>query len=154
MKIFPAFFLLFLPFFGAAQEQVVDLQQLRFLKEVEWPKAYREQDTILLDRILAAEFQMIDAQGNWYTKQDELDYIKQHQPSYDTFYFEIKRLELFENQSAIISGIGHIKGKDKEGAYSMTYHSSNVLIKRGKLWKAVSSHVSGIKKEYMAVNKE
>lgn len=29
-----------------------DKEALTYLKEVEWPKAYREQDTLLLDRIL------------------------------------------------------------------------------------------------------
>jgi hypothetical protein len=40
---------------------------------VEWPRAYREQDVALLDRILADEFQMIDADGNWSTKAEEID---------------------------------------------------------------------------------
>ena len=126
-----------------------DENTLKYLKEVEWPKAYYEQDTVLLDRILADEFQMIDAAGGWYSKRDELDYIKEHKPSYDSFHFEIKRLEIFENNTAVVAGTGHIKGKDDGGKYSMTYQSSNILIKRGELWKAISSHVSGIKKEYL-----
>lgn len=125
-----------------------DTQQLRYLKEVEWPKAYREQDTVLLDRILAAEFQLIDASGAAYSKKDELAYIKANRPSYKSFRFEITRLDIFENQIAIISGIGHLTGTDDKGAYKSTYSSSNVLIKRGKLWKAISSHVSGIKTIY------
>lgn len=150
MKVFNLLLILFIPSFLCCQEISEDLEQLRYLKEVEWPKAYREQDTTLLDRILAEEFQMIDASGNWYTKQDELDYIKDHKPSYESFRFEIKRLDLFENGTAVISGTGHIKNKDEKGPFSMTYQSSNILIKRGKLWKAISSHVSGIKKDYLA----
>ena len=53
-----------------------ETEKLRHLKEVEQPQAYREQDTSLLDRILADEFQMIDADGNTYTKQDEIEFIK------------------------------------------------------------------------------
>lgn len=140
--------LCFLPTLVFCQGTINDLEQLRYLKEVEWPKAYRTQDTVLLDRILADEFQMIDAQGNWYTKKDELAYIKTHKPNYESFRFEIKRLEVFENNTAVISGIGHIKGSDKEGAYQTTYHSSNILIKRGAIWKAINSHVSGINTTY------
>ncbi|MDH3650534.1 MAG: nuclear transport factor 2 family protein [Saprospiraceae bacterium] len=125
-----------------------DIETLRYLKEVEWPKAYRDQDTTLLDRILAEEFQMIDDQGNWFTKEDELAYIKKHKPTYHSFRYEIKRMDLFENLTAVISGIGHIKSKDEQGAYMSTYHSSNVLIKRQGTWKAISSHVSGIEKVY------
>jgi len=115
---------------------------------VEWPKSYREQDTALLDWILADESQMIDASGNWSTKQQELSYIKSNKPSYDSFRFEIKRLEIFENNTAIVAGIGHIEGKDDQGPYKMIYHSSNILIKREEHWKAIASHVFGIQKEY------
>jgi hypothetical protein len=130
-----------------AQDLQTDEQKLRYLKEVEWPKAYREQDTVLLERILADEFQMIDAAGEVSTKKLELDYIKKNKPSYSSFVFTIKRLDIFENGTAIVSGTGVIKGKGKEGDYEMTYQSSNVLIKRNGIWKAVSSHVSGVKRK-------
>ena len=122
-----------------------DREKLTTLKEVLWPKAYREQDTILLDQILADEFQLIDADGNWSDKKFELDYIKKNKPSYDSFRFEIKRLDIFENGTAIVAGTGHIEGNDENGPYKMIYQSSNVLIKRQGEWKAIGSHVSGIK---------
>ena len=46
---------------------------LRYLKEVQWSAAYRGQDTVLLDRILHEDFQLIDAEGNVFSKADELD---------------------------------------------------------------------------------
>lgn len=122
-----------------------DRETLTTLKEVLWPKAYREQDTVLLDQILAEEFQLIDADGNWSDKKFELDYIRKNKPSYDSFRFEIKRLDIFENGTAIVAGTGHIEGRDENGPYKMIYQSSNVLIKRQGEWKAIASHVSGIK---------
>jgi hypothetical protein len=122
-----------------------DREKLTTLKEVLWPKAYREQDTVLLDQILADEFQLIDADGNWSDKKFELDYIKKNKPSYDSFRFEIKRLDIFENGTAIVAGTGHIEGNDENGPYKIIYQSSNVLIKRQGEWKAIASHVSGIK---------
>jgi len=122
-----------------------DREGLTKLKEVLWPRAYREQDTVLLDQILADEFQMIDADGNWSDKKFELDYIKKNKTSYDSFRFEIKRLDIFENGTAVVAGTGHIQGADENGPYKMTYQSSNVLIKRQGEWKAIASHVSGIK---------
>ncbi|MEO0734938.1 MAG: hypothetical protein AAFZ52_19025, partial [Bacteroidota bacterium] len=53
-----------------------DERLLRQLKEELWPTAYAEQDTLLLDRILGEDFQMIDQAGNWYEKADELAWIK------------------------------------------------------------------------------
>ena len=126
------------------QQLKVDREALTQLKEVDWPKAYREQDTVLLDKILADEFQMVDNSGTWYNKQDELDYIKKHKPSYESFNFEIKRLEIFENGTAIVAGTGHIFNKDASGKLTEAiYQSSNILIKRNGVWKAVASHVSG-----------
>ena len=60
-----------------AFSQTEDEKTLRYLKEVEWPKAYREQDVDLLDHILAEEFQMIDASGEWSDKARELEWIKE-----------------------------------------------------------------------------
>ena len=118
-----------------------DDKSLRYLKQVEWPKAYATQDTVLLDRILGDDFQMIDEDGSWYSKKDELDWIKRNRLTRDSFYYDIRRLDIFENKTALISGTGHVF---QDGKHS-TYQSSNLLIKRDGKWKAVASHVSGSK---------
>jgi hypothetical protein len=118
-----------------------DEEVLRYLKEVEWPKAYHEQDTVLLDRILGEEFQLIDADGNWTDKKFELNWVKNNSNQPDSFYYEIKRLQILENGTAIIAGTGHIINDSTE----TIYQSSNYLIKRNGFWKAFASHVSGVK---------
>lgn len=123
-----------------------DAKTLRHIKEVLWPKAYREQDGKLLDRILAKEFRMIAEDGKWYTKADEMEYIKKNKPSYDSFKFIIKRLDIFENGTAVVAGMGVIEATDKKGPHRIEYMSSNILIKRNGQWKAISSHVSGVKR--------
>ena len=123
---------------------VLDIEEekeaLRYLKEVEWPQAYREQDTILLDRILGEDFQMVSADGTWSDKAGQMERIQAAPMDNDHFEFEIKRLEVHENGTAIVAGTGHVIQDGQE----MIYQSSNVLIKRGGIWKAVLSHVSGI----------
>jgi hypothetical protein len=118
-----------------------DKKELRHIKEVEWPKAYAEQDTSLLDKILGEDFKMIDVAGNWYGKEDELDWIKKNATKNDAFNYEIKRFDILENGTAIICGTGHIL---KDSVNSI-YQSSNVFVKRDGTWKAVLSHVSGFK---------
>ena len=78
-------------------------EKLRYLKEVEWPKAYREQNTVSLDRLLADEFQFIQADGFYSNKEIEIDYFKNNEHTYASFRFEIKRFEFFENGTAIVS---------------------------------------------------
>jgi len=46
-----------------------------------------------------------------------------------------------DNGTAIICGTGHIQ-KD---SIKSTYESSNVLVKREGDWKAILSHVSGVR---------
>ncbi|PHN04115.1 nuclear transport factor 2 family protein [Flavilitoribacter nigricans] len=122
-------------------DPTADARQLRQLKEVHWPTAYREQDTMLLDQILDGSFQMVDAGGNWSDKAGEMDWIKAHAMEHDSFFYTIKRLDILENGTAIVAGTGHMINKGVE----MIYESSNVLIKRGDRWKAIASHVSGIR---------
>ena len=151
--VFPSFFLIpwiFLVFISCEQKpventQVViseeDRKALTYLKEVEWPKTYATHDTLLLDRILGDEFQVIDASGNWSDKEMELSWIKENASDPDSFRYEIKRFEFLENGTAIICGTGHMVND----SVKTIYQSSNVLIKRGDHWKAVLSHVSGVK---------
>ncbi len=135
--------LFFAIFQNRSHAQSGDEAILRHIKEVEWPKAYREQDTALLDKILADEFKMIGSDGEYSTKQEQIQYVKTHKPNYVSFKFEIKRLEIFENGTAIVSGTGTIRRKDDKGEYDLIYQSSNVLIKRNNEWKAIASHTSG-----------
>lgn len=115
---------------------------LKNLKEVLWPKAYREQDTLLLDRILDDSFQMIDGSGKTFKKKDEIAWIKKHATKHDSFRYEIKRLDIYKNGTAIVAGTGHIRN---DSTYSI-YQSSNVLVKRDTVWKAILSHVSGFER--------
>ncbi len=131
---------------SAAADRSADEAALRELKEVLWPKAYFEQDVELLGRILAPEFRMVDGDGNWSTRAEELDWVSKNKPDYDSLTFELKRLEVFENGTAIAAGTGTIRGKDQNGPYVATYQSTNVLIKRNGTWQAIASHVSGYKK--------
>ncbi|NNE99616.1 MAG: nuclear transport factor 2 family protein [Pyrinomonadaceae bacterium] len=130
-----------------------DEAKLRHFKKVLWRKAYWDQDTKLLDRLLAKEFQFLRPDGGVTTKSDEMDYIRKNKPSYDSFIYTIERMDIFENGAAIISGKGHVKGKDEKGNYEYTYYSSNILIKRKGIWKAVGSHVSGYKRSYATEEK-
>ena len=129
-------------------EKKSDEDVLRELKELHWPLAYAEQDTELLDSILAEEFRMIDAAGNWSDKAGELAWIQANKAEYHSFVFKIKHLEIFDEKTAVIAGTGHITGAPSpEGPLNFTYESSNMLIKRDGRWQAVFSHVSGIKEE-------
>lgn len=131
----------------AAPDRAQDEKALRQIKEVDWPRAYREQDPALLDRILADEFQSVDADGSWSTKAKELDWVRKNKPGYDSYRFVIRRLDIFENGTAVVAGTGILQGKDEQGPYVIEYQSTNVLFRRDGRWQAISSHVSGIQRK-------
>jgi hypothetical protein len=127
-----------------------DKAALRHIKEVDWPTAYREQNPELLNRILANEFQMVDAEGASSSKADELEYVRKNKPSYDSFRFEIKRLDVFENDCAVVGGTGFITQRRGVAELVTEYQSTNVFIKRDGRWQAIASHVSGVKEQDLA----
>lgn len=118
------------------------------LKQQDWPRAYFQQDVKLLDSILHEKFQMIDASGDKSSKAEELDYIAKNKPGYASLTYKVTRLDVFANGSAIVSGEGTVVGKRKDGTPSTsTYQSTNVMLKVDGQWKAVASHVSGVKEK-------
>ncbi len=130
---------------AAGQDRAADEAALRHLKTVLWPRAYQQQDAELLDRILDERFQVIDADGNWSTKQLELADVRRTTPGYDSLRFSIRRLDIFENGTAVVAGTGTVFGRDSLGFYTVSYQSSNIMIRRQGQWRAVASHVSGVK---------
>ena len=111
-----------------------DEEQLRHIKTVLWPKAYREQDIELLGRLLDDSFQMIDAEGNRSDKNKELAWISNNAWNPGSFEYRVERLDIYQGNTAIIDGTGV--------AENYSYKSSNVLIKKAGEWRAVASPVN------------
>jgi len=124
---------------SASGANASDEQTLRHFKTVLWQKAYRTQDTDLLERLLHDDFVVIDDAGNVSTKQQEIAWISENVWDPGKFEYRIERLDIYDGQFAIIAGTGV--------AESYTYKSSNVLIKVSNQWRAISSHVSGFEEK-------
>src|SRR5690606_14513647 len=77
---------------AAASGPTEDERELRRIKEELWPRACREGDVALLDRLLAAEFQVIDAEGGRSDKAAELAFAAGRRWINRSFRFEIDRL--------------------------------------------------------------
>lgn len=128
---------------GAAQAQD-DEATLRRIKTEEWPRLYREQDVAGLEQLLHPSFESIDADGKRSTKAEELAYVRQNRSTYQSFRYEIQRLDIYPQGVAIVDGTGHVQKDDCNG---FTYRSSNVLLKEEGRWRAIASHVSGVTQE-------
>lgn len=127
-----------------AEEPRNDAEQLRHIKEVLWPKAYKEQNVALLDSILDSSFQLITSEGARSSKADELAALPDFLWPHTTFSYDIHRLDIYSEQFAIVAGEGRATGENGKGEYCFKYQSSNVLHKKGANWQGVLSHVSGV----------
>ena len=84
---------------------MTDEQTLRQFKTVMWPRAYRTQDVALLDEMLDDSFEMIDAEGNRSTKQDELAWVRDNAWDPGEFEYVIERLAIYGDRFAIIDTV-------------------------------------------------
>jgi len=123
---------------------IADVSELRKLKEELWPQAYRDNDVELLGQILHPDFHMISASGAISTRVEELAHLPQSVWPHDEFQFDIRRLDIYHDNTAIISGQGRASGSNSDGRYCFTYQSSNFLIRHDGRWRAIASHVSGV----------
>jgi len=116
-------------------------------KTEDWPRAYGTQNVELLGRMLADTFQVVDGDGNWSTKREEIDWLAKNQWKNDGFVYAIKRLDIYGGDTAIIAGEGRVTFKTGEKPRVEVYQSTNVLVKENGVWRAVASHISGGKSE-------
>lgn len=121
-----------------------DREALTELKTKILPTAYDEQDTDLLREVMHESYLLVDDGGLSYDKTHELEYVAQYASSYDSLSFEIEKLHVFPNGTAMIFGTGAIWGTDISGAYALSYKSTDFFLKTGDEWQVVSSHVSGV----------
>jgi hypothetical protein len=82
---------------------------------------------------------MIDADGNRSTKKEELESVGSNPWNPGEFEFRIERLQIYEGMFAVVDGTGI--------ADTYTYKSSNFLIKQDGQWRAIASHVSGVREK-------
>lgn len=122
-----------------------DETALRSLKTEHWPSLYRQGDVEGLRALLHDEFRVVDAGGNVSTKADELDWLARNTYVAREFRYDITSIQC-EGPLAVIIGTGSmLDDADPAGKQRSSYVSSNVLIKDQGRWRAILSHVSGIK---------
>lgn len=130
--------------------QVSDTKKVRAVEQellqlkLDWGKAYVQRDAVLLDRILADDFVVVDADGAAATKMQEMADFKSSSVKYESSNYDDATVRVY-GDTAIVSGRGTVKGRGKTQAFHMQYRSTNVFVKRNGRWQAVASHISGVK---------
>jgi ketosteroid isomerase-like protein len=122
-------------------------QALRQIKLERWPDLYRKQDVRGLAAFLAPDFRMIDGAGKVTTRQDELRWLAANPWTPSDFAYSIQSVTCPTPDLAMIIGEGRSTRAHEGGRVRHSYMSSNMLVRTGRGWQAVLSHISGERKE-------
>jgi ketosteroid isomerase-like protein len=113
--------------------------------ELEWWQSYVKRDTNFLERYVSDDYTSIDPHGTVVDKKREIESLK----SGDLAITEMKPNEMkvrTYGDAAVIAGRSIIKTKVSGQDASSEYRFTDVWVKRGDRWQAVTSQLTRIAK--------
>jgi ketosteroid isomerase-like protein len=123
-------------------EQTRTEQELRQL-EREWDTAIVRKDMAKLERILGPDFVYIDSVGGVNPRAALLEGIKKSEAVIEPFETEDVSVRIY-GDTAVLTGRFTQKATYKGQIFSGQFRYTDVYVKRGSSWQAVSAHVSRI----------
>jgi len=122
------------------EAQIDNEQELRNL-EKEWDAAIVARDIPTLNGILSDDFEFIDSAGSVHSKPDILEGIKNSKATTKPFETKDVHVRIY-GTTAILTGrftqMAVYEGKEYSGQFRYT----DVYVKQGNSWRAVSAHAS------------
>ncbi len=122
---------------GAAQEDS-DAAQVRAL-DFKLTEAYKERQFDLLASLLDDEFVITFENGNVYGKTGYISFSATSTIKVDVAEMIDVKVRMHGN-TAILTGIYHERGKDKDGPYDYRDRFTDVWMKAGGKWRLIASH--------------
>jgi hypothetical protein len=123
--------------------KVVSAEQELLKLEMDWSNAEVKADIAFLDKILADEWVMTDADGVLWTKAESLAMLKSGEDRVSSEVPSEIKARVY-GDAAVTTGIvtdkETLKGKDVSGTYRFT----DTWIKRVGRWQCVASHSSKV----------
>ena len=113
--------------------------------ERDWATALVKADVAAIDRIEAADYVYTDPSGQMMSKAQGLAELKSGQDKFQSFTIDDMKVRVY-GDTAIVHGMSTsketYKGKDISGQYRWT----DVFIKQGGRWQALTTHSSKVAK--------
>ncbi len=122
---------------GVAQEDS-DAAQVRAL-DFKLTEAYKERQFDLLASLLDDEFVITFENGNVYGKTGYISFSATSTIKVDVAEMIDVKVRMHGN-TAILTGIYHERGKDKDGPYDYRDRFTDVWLKAGGRWRLIASH--------------
>jgi ketosteroid isomerase-like protein len=111
--------------------------------ETAWDDAVVSKDTTALDRIIADDFVMIGADGTVSDRRQLIAGIADPQLQIEPFQTEDVRVRIYGNV-AVLTGRYSQRGRWKGQAYETAARYTDVYVRSGGRWRAVSAQATRI----------
>lgn len=111
--------------------------------EIEWGEAFERRDMVALDRFMADEYVVTDPLGNVRSKAESLAAIESNEVLFESTKSDNVRVRI-NGDTAIVTGRSTFRGRYKGWSMCGQYQYTDVLVKRGGYWIAVSSHITAL----------
>ena len=122
---------------NSAETEVMDVTQ-------QTCEAFRARDLAALEKLLAAEFVLVDSQGTVQSRAQNIDEVRKGDPVYEIFRnLDMTARVYGERQdAAVVQGITHVKGTSGGKSFEGRLRFTDTLVKRDGRWQLVVSQAS------------
>lgn len=130
--------LLTLPLVGAVAQEDSDAAQVRAL-DLKLTEAYKQRQFDLLASLLDEDFVITFEDGSIFGKTGYISFSATSSIHVDVAEMSDVKIRL-HGSTAILTGVYHEKGKDKDGPYDYRDRFTDVWMKSGGKWRLIASH--------------
>ena len=128
---------------GYADAATVDAATAALLQaEAAACKAFEKGDADALRKALTADFTLVDSHGNVTGLEQNLAEVAAREPYYDEFRNDGQRVRLYGDDTALIVGITHIRGKAGGEAFAADFRYTDTWVRHDGRWLLAASHAS------------
>ena len=105
-------------------------------------QAFEDGNADALRKALTADFTLVDSRGNVTNLEQNLAEVAAREPYYDEFRNDGQSVRMYGDDTALIVGITHVRGKAGGEAFAADFRSTDTWIRRDGRWLLAASHAS------------
>ena len=105
-------------------------------------KAFEDGDAAALREALTPDFTLVDSRGNVTGLEQNLAEVAAREPYYDEFRNDGQQVRMYGDDTALIVGVTHIRGKAGGEAFAADFRYTDTWIRRDGRWLLAASHAS------------
>ena len=105
-------------------------------------KAFEDGNADALRKALTADFTLVDSRGNVTGLEQNLAEVAAREPYYDEFRNDSQRVRMQGQDTALIVGVTHVRGKAGGEAFAADFRYTDTWIRRDGRWLLAASHAS------------